>query len=266
MFRPSSHRLDRRWMRLAFVGLSLTIALNANPCIAFQSLSPRSGRTEHNTNNVMRGSDVLPSMRTVPTSNNNRQQKQTSALSLMDNGTAAAAAAVVDLSRVTMIFSAMSSYALIASLLLGSGLYLFAITPVRVGDLSKVTTGDYTKVQKRAIQLFTIVVSTSIATALHTSITFNVMTLYANTALGQGMDKQFLQFWNTPSIQSLRKTAFYSFLASMETFKLSFALSMFIKSDGWAGKTATFVASVIMVLSGVVFWRMAGVASKVIFS
>jgi len=169
----------------------------------------------------------------------------------------------VDLTRIGMRLSAMQSYALIASLLLGSGLYLFAITPVKVDDIK--ASGKETKLQQRLIAAFTVIVSISIATALHTAITFTVMTLYANTALGQGLDQQFLSFWNAPSIAKLRKNAFHSFVASILTFKLSFALSIFIKSDGKQKWIATAAATVVMLASGIAFWQMVRIASQLIF-
>jgi hypothetical protein len=199
-------------------------------------------------------------------------------LALSGGGAVAAdASTAVDLTRVGMRLSAMSSYALISSLLLGSGLYLFAITPLKVGDLklksdnSNGTRSGYFsnetmyKIERKAIAAFTVLITLCCATSLHTVIVFNVMNLYANTALGQGMDDAFISFWFAPAMQSLRKTAFYTFAIAIQSFKLSFALSVFLKSDGkhrWIA-TGTFVS--IMLISGFAFWHMVGLASMHIF-
>jgi hypothetical protein len=191
---------------------------------------------------------------------------------------AADASTAVDLTRIGMRLSAMSSYALISSLLLGSGLYLFAITPLKVEDLKLKTDNNNVtsssgyfsnetihKIERKAIAVFTVLIALCCATSLHTVIVFNVMNLYANTALGQGMDDAFISFWFAPAMQSLRKTAFYTFAIAIQSFKLSFALSVFLKSDGkhrWIA-TGTFVF--IMLISGFAFWHMVGLASMHIF-
>jgi hypothetical protein len=164
----------------------------------------------------------------------------------------------VDLARIGMRLSAMSSYAIISSLLLGSGLYLFAITPVRVTEQMK-------KYEKLATAIFSVMVAINIATSLHTAIILNVMTLYANTALGQGLDEGYLRFWNAPHCQALRQSAFRSFIVAIQTFKCSFALSVFLKTNGKHRWIATGTAVAIMVLSGVQFWQMVHLASKHIF-
>ena len=199
-------------------------------------------------------------------------------LALSGGGAVAAdASTAVDLTRIGMRLSAMSSYALISSLLLGSGLYLFAITPLKVGDLklksddSNGTSSGYFsnetmyKLERKAIAMFTVLITLCCATSLHTVIVFNVMNLYANTALGQGMDDAFIAFWFAPAMRSLRKTAFYTFAIAIQSFKLSFALSVFLKSDGkhrWIA-TGTFVFT--MLISSFAFWHMVGLASMHIF-
>jgi hypothetical protein len=166
----------------------------------------------------------------------------------------------LDLTRIGMRLSAMSSYAIIASLLLGSGLYLFAITPLRVESQ-----GQMKKFEKVATAIFSVMVAINIAASLHTAIILNVMTLYANTALGQGLDEGYLRFWNAPHCQALRQSAFRSFIVAIQTFKCSFALSVFLKTNGKHRWIATGTAVAIMVLSGVQFWQMVHLASKHIF-
>ena len=171
--------------------------------------------------------------------------------------------AAVDLTRIGMRLSAMSSYALISSLMLGSGLYLFAITPLKTSDVA--APGREGRTQRAAISAFTVLIAACIATSLHTAIIFNVMALYANTALGQALDAEFLKFWNSRVAIALRKNAFLSFVAAIQTFKLSFALSIFLKSDGTHRWVATIAALGIMLASSIAFWQMVGIASLHIF-
>ena len=176
------------------------------------------------------------------------------------------AAEVVDLTRMGMRLTAMSSYALVSSLLLGSGLYLFAITPLKTETTEEIK--NVTKKQiidRRVTNVFAIIIAVCIATSLHTSLSFNVMSLYANSALGQGLDAAFVEFWNAAKIQNLRQSAFLSFCVAIESFKFSFVLSIFLKTNKRHRWIATGITSILMVASSVQFWRMLGVASKLIF-
>lgn len=201
---------------------------------------------------------IVPSSTTTATTAKASLSALSKILALSGGGSGETA---IDLTRIGMRLSAMSSYALISSLLMGSGLYLFAITPLKVGDLTK----PNQKLERRAIALFTVCVALSITASLHTVVIFNVMNLYANTALGMGMDGAFVNFWEAPSMRTLRKTAFFTFTAAIQSFKLSFALSVFLKSDGKHRWVATTTAVVVMLLSGFAYWHMVGLASLHIF-
>lgn len=184
-------------------------------------------------------------------------------LSIARGGGGGGPDAAIDLTRIGMRLNAMSSYALISSLMLGSGLYLFAITPLKTSDVA--APGREGKMQRAAVSAFTVLIAACIATSLHTAIIFNVMALYANTALGQALDAEFLRFWNSGVAIALRKNAFFSFVAAIQTFKLSFALSIFLKSDGTHRWVATIAALGIMLASSIAFWQMVGIASLHIF-
>lgn len=173
---------------------------------------------------------------------------------------------VVDLTRMGMRLTAMSSYALVSSLLLGSGLYLFAITPLKTETTEEIKNVTKTQIiDRRVTNVFAIVIAVCIATSLHTSLSFNAMSLYANSALGQGLDSAFVTFWNAGKIQNLRQSAFLSFCVAIESFKLSFVLSIFLKTNKRHRWVATGLTSILMVASSFQFWQMLGVASKLIF-
>ncbi|CAJ1954224.1 unnamed protein product [Cylindrotheca closterium] len=170
----------------------------------------------------------------------------------------------VDLSRLSLEFSAMSSYAVVASLLLGSGLYLFAITPLTIPDPGKGPPQD-TRLSKWATALFAVMVSVNIAMSLHTVLTFNVMNLYANTALGKGMDDAYIAFWDAPFIRNLRGSAFRAFLVAIRSFKVSFLLSVFLKTNGKHKWVATALAAWLMIWSTFQMEGMIQVAGQTIF-
>ncbi|KAL3929650.1 MAG: hypothetical protein SGBAC_012117 [Bacillariaceae sp.] len=170
----------------------------------------------------------------------------------------------LDLSRLGLEFSAMSSYAVVASLLLGSGLYLFAITPLSIPDPGKGPAQE-TRLSKWATALFSVVVALNIVTSLHTVLTFNVMNLYANTALGWGKDDAYRAFWMHPFIRQLRRSAFQSFVVAIRSFKVSFTLSVFLKTNGKHKWIATWISALIMIWSTFQVEGMMRVAAQTIF-
>jgi hypothetical protein len=181
--------------------------------------------------------------------------------------------AQVDLSRVGMRLGGMSSYAVISALLLGAAISMFSSTPIKIEN-------HHSKLEVSAMWLFTVLVALSIACSLHTAITMNMLNLYANTALGKGLDEHFLEFWNHPSTSALRQSAFQSFMVAIQTFKGCFALTVFLKNgpaDASAkeGKNyrynqskrwvATIAAVTIMIWSGIQQQVMLQLASQTIF-
>lgn len=191
-----------------------------------------------------------------------------------------AAKAIIDADRIAPMLNAMSSYAVVASLLMGSGLYLFAITPMKIKDYdfhTRKNSGEsesgsgssswVSKLEKGAIQIFAVVSAISIATSLRTVIIMKIMTLYANTALGQKSGEQvFVNFWYSDLCMKLRASSFKSFITAIQSFRMAFALSVFLKTDGKHRYVATGVAVLIMIVSGIQLDQMIKLASSTIFS
>ena len=93
-----------------------------------------------------------------------------------------------------------------------------------------------------------------------------VMTLYAQTALGQASGELVFQnFWYSDLCMKLRASSFRSFITAIQTFRGAFALSVFLKTDGRHRYVATSVAIFIMVMSGIQLNQMVNLASVTIF-
>ena len=156
-----------------------------------------------------------------------------------------------------------------ASLLMGSGLYLFAITPMKIKDYpfsDKDTTALISRIEKVCVQIFAVLSAISIVTSLRTVIIMKVMTLYAETALGQvdGLNV-FHDFWYSKQCTKLRQTSFKSFITAIQTFRSAFALSIFLKTDNKHRYVATGVAVLIMIVSGIQLDQIIRLASGTIF-
>ena len=173
---------------------------------------------------------------------------------------------------VAPMMTAMSSYAVIGSLIMGSSLYLFDITPKRYKDyeFTKTTTGIcgswMNRIEKTAIVVFSIVSAISIATSLRTVIIFHIMTLYGNTALSRKSGEEaFALFWYSSLNVKLRRSAFRSFLAALQSFRVAFVLSVFLNTDGKHRYVATGAVASILLLTAVQLQQMVKLASYTIY-
>jgi len=79
------------------------------------------------------------------------------------------------------------------------------------------------------------------------------------------MNSAFVAFWESSSMMAMRKSAFFTFTAAIESFKVSFALSVFLKSDGKHRLVATTATVALMIMSGFAYWHIVGLASTLIF-
>ena len=180
---------------------------------------------------------------------------------------------MVHLEGVAPMMTAMSSYAVIGSLIMGSSLYLFDITPKRFKDYEFTKTTEKGKcgswinrIEKTAIVVFSLVSAISIATSLRTVIIFHVMTLYGNTALSRKSGEDaFALFWYSPLNIKLRRSAFRTFLAALQSFRVAFVLSVFLNTDGKYRYVATAAVASILLLTAVQLQQMVKLASYTIY-
>ena len=201
------------------------------------------------------------------------QQHLTSFLTLRGGATIAKEALdMVHPEGLAPMMTAMSSYAVIGSLIMGSALYIFDITPKRFKDFefTKTTTGKcgswMNRIEKTAIVVFSIVSAITIATSLRTVIIFHIMTLYGNTALSRKSGEEaFALFWYSPLNVKLRRSAFRSFLAALQSFRVAFVLSVFLNTDGKHRYVATGAVASILLLTAVQLQQMVKLASYTIY-
>ena len=130
----------------------------------------------------------------------------------------------------------------------------------------KDTTALISRIEKVYTNIRCTISAISIVTSLRTVIIMKVMTLYAETALGQvdGLNV-FHDFWYSKQCTKLRQTSFKSFITAIQTFRSAFALSIFLKTHNKHRYVATGVAVLIMIVSGIQLDQMIRLASGTIF-
>ena len=145
---------------------------------------------------------------------------------------------------------------------------MFDVAPTKIKDyeFTHDKSGWMKKIEKTAIIALSVLSAISIATALRTVIIFQFMTLYGNTALSRKAGEEaFALFWYNKLNIKLRSDAFKSFLTSLQTFHASFALTVFLNTDGRHRYVATLAVILIMFYSATNLRQMVRLASRTIY-
>jgi hypothetical protein len=165
---------------------------------------------------------------------------ESSSFSLMTSLLVMGGASQLVVDRFKLRLDGLHTYGVISSLLMNGSLRLFSSTPKRFDQKQRFN--NIIKV------LFSITATISIISGSYTTIVFSLLGLYAKRALGRGMDAETLEFFEQTT--SIRDLGYDTFLASLITFQISFALSLFLNHDeGLNWKLALFAG-----ILGVACW------------
>lgn len=134
-----------------------------------------------------------------------------------------AAEPVLDLTRARIRLEGLHAYVVVATLMLNASLRLFSSVPKR-GILE---TGD--RVNNAGKILFAATMVASVLSGLYTTVVFSLLGMYVKTALGMGKDLAEINFFD--ATQSVRVSAFRTFLVSLVAFNASFILSLFLNYE-----------------------------------
>lgn len=168
--------------------------------------------------------------------------------------------AVIDpssMDRIKLRLEGLGSYSVIAALMMNVCMRLFSSTSKNV-DPSSDRDVNVAKV------IFCTSVVTSIVTGTYTSVVFAMLGLYYKTALGMGIDQNFLDYFAQTTW--LRKQAFDSFVISLLTFEVSFISSLYINYRGKLKWLATLLATVLAIYSFYHWGLIMQIASKLIYA
>ena len=190
-----------------------------------------------------------------------------SALSNIRGGGAAAAAAdaAFDLTRARIRLEGLSAYGVTCALLMNAALRVFGSTPKTIQELPEKEGPERRRV--RAENIATVVFSAStclsILCGLYTTIVFSMLALYSKTALGMGIDANYLKFFEMTA--SIRKSGFDMYVLSLLSFNGSFAMSLFLHYKGPMRMGLSGLAFVFTLFSWVNISRIMGLASVLLF-
>lgn len=137
----------------------------------------------------------------------------------------AATAMAAEVARTRIRLEGYSSYSVVAALVLNAALRLLTSTDL---DLNKLAPIGKIAPSDRLLQcLFLASISVCVLGGSYVCLVFALCATYAKTALGYGLDAQCMAFLAATS--RFRVSAFYSFVAMLAAFIVTFPLSIFFK-------------------------------------
>ena len=190
-----------------------------------------------------------------------------SVLSNIRGGGAAAAAAdaAFDLTRARIRLEGLSAYGVTCALLMNASLSFFGGTPKTIQELPEKEGPERRRV--RAENIATVVFSAStclsILCGLYTTIVFSMLALYSKTALGMGIDANYLKFFEITA--SIRKSGFDMYVLSLLSFNGAISSCFFLTYKGPLRKALSGLAFALTAFSWVNIKRVMDLASLLLF-
>lgn len=133
-----------------------------------------------------------------------------------------------DIARASIRLEGLSSYALVAALLMNIGLRLYGSIPKKM-NLTAEDTKHY-KLENAAAMLSSVFGVICIITGMTTTIIFSFLGLYSKTALGMGNDAGFVEFFSATA--GMRAVGFQSMRSCIFCLKGSFVTSTLLDFRG----------------------------------
>ena len=177
-------------------------------------------------------------------------------------------AVLLDINRVKIRLEGLSSYGVISALLMNAALRLFSGTSKNLSSSSKQQDDANANINKRGVNVAKIVFMVSVVSSIlagsYSTVVFSLLGLYSKTALGMGLDENFIRFFKETA--GIRQNGFDAFVVALVSFEISFVTSLCITYDEQLRWWATGLAGVLALVS---FWHWSHilqVASKLLFS
>ena len=155
--------------------------------------------------------------------------------------------AAIDRAKIRL--EGLSSYAVIAVLLMNSALRLYTAIPKKITSKDS---KDYNKIENIATWAFSFFSVLSIVTGTNTAIIYSLLNLYSKTALGMGKDAAFIEFF--ASTADLRTCGFQSMVVSLISFQVSIVFSVFLYFKDKSRYILTFSSGIASFLS-IMIWN-----------
>ena len=140
-----------------------------------------------------------------------------------------------NLDRTKIRLDGLGGYASVSALLLNAALRLFSSTP---------KTLDQRKWENAVKIFFVALVSATVIFGTYTTMVFSLLSLYSKTALGMGLDKEYVEFFK--STAEIRKSGFLSFVGCVLAFNLSYVVSLYLTYEGSIRYYITSISAVVM--------------------
>jgi len=167
--------------------------------------------------------------------------------------------AAFDLTRARIRLEGLSSYGVIAVLLMNSALRLYTSVPKKIKGPDE----EDAKIENAATIVFTCLNSLCIVSGITTTIIYSLVGLYCKTALALGNDSGYMKFLSATA--DVRNFGFMSMIVSLFSFKGSFVASTFLYFKGRPRYVLSAAVLLLAILSSMIWLPIIGHATQLIF-
>jgi hypothetical protein len=140
------------------------------------------------------------------------------------------------------------------ALLMNAALRLYGSTPKRL---------EKDKIENSFKILFVLSVGISIICGAYSTVCFSLLGLYSKTALGQGLDASFLEFYAATA--DVRDRAFRCFIIALLSFEVCFVSSLFLNYDGKLRWWVSGLAAAASLISWLHWQNIIAIAGELLF-
>ncbi|KAL7537201.1 hypothetical protein ACHAXR_009736 [Thalassiosira sp. AJA248-18] len=157
------------------------------------------------------------------------------------------------------------AYSTVTTLMMNAALRLFSSTPKK---LEPIPTGNAD--QAKAVRLnnylkvaFSLCISLSVALGAYTTTVFALMSIYSKTALGMGLQKEYLDFFS--ACAPYRVSGFASFIGTLATYNIGWILSLILNYEGEIRWWIALPAVIVGVIGLIHYRSIIGIAGATVY-
>lgn len=157
------------------------------------------------------------------------------------------------------------AYSTVTTLLMNAALRLFSATPKKIEPIPD--DADKAKIVRFNNTLkivFGLCISCSVALGVYTTTIFTLMTIYSKTALGMGLQSEYIKFFD--ACARYRLSGFKSFLGTLFTYNIGWILSLILNYEGNLRWWIAFPAILVGLFGMFHYHSIIGLAGTILYS
>lgn len=155
-------------------------------------------------------------------------------------------------------------YSTVTSLVMNAALRLFSSTPKKLMPVSEGKDASRDRLNNYLKIAFSLCICISVALGAYTTVVFTLMSIYSKTALGMGLESQYLAFFD--ACAKYRQFGFRAFLGALTSYNFAWIFSILLNYDGKERWYFALPVILITIVGLTHFQDIIGLAGTLIFA